>query len=217
MDVPRQPVDAHRPDRFRPPHCPWPECAEHRPSRGFRWQRAGSYRRKEDPRRVLRFLCLSCDRTFSQQSFSCSYYMKRPELLEPIAAGLVAGSAHRQIARSERCAPSTVTRRAARIGRHSLLLQGLALAELPPLTEPVVLDHFETFVFSQDDRLAVGIQPGRFAHRGRLRCVQPPHFRLRAVDRHEERWTDRRTDPRSCRGRLESRLPPRREAIGAHQ
>jgi hypothetical protein len=87
--------------------------------------------------------------------------MKRPELLVPVAAGLVAGSAHRQIARTLGCAPSTVTRIAARIGRHALLLQALALQHLEDLREPVVLDHFETFVFSQEDRLGIATPVGQ--------------------------------------------------------
>jgi hypothetical protein len=72
-------------------------------------------------------------------------------LLAPVAAGLVAGSAHRQLARSLGCAPSTVTRLAARIGRHSLLLHSMFLERIGAIDEPVVLDHFETFVYSQDD------------------------------------------------------------------
>jgi len=87
--------------------------------------------------------------------------MKRPELLLPVAAGLVAGSCHRQIAQKEGCAPSTVTRIAARIGRHSLLLQALALEHTRRLEEPVSFDHFETFVFSQDDRLGIATPVGQ--------------------------------------------------------
>ena len=88
--------------------------------------------------------------------------MKRPELLIPVAAGLVAGSAHRQIARSLGCAASTVTRLAARLGRCALLLQAEALAELAgAVDEPIVFDHFETFVFSQDDRLGIGTAVGQ--------------------------------------------------------
>ena len=83
------------------------------------------------------------------------------ELLHPVVAGLVAGSAHRQIARSVGCAASTVTRLAARLGRHSLLFQGLALEMIDVIDEPVVLDHFETFVFSQDDRLGIATPTGQ--------------------------------------------------------
>ena len=108
-----------------------------------------------------RFKCRACGRGFSLQSFACTYYLKRPELLLPVAAGLVAGSAHRQIARSLGCAPSTVTRLAARIGRHALLLQALALEHLQSIQEPVVVDHFETFVFSQEDRLGIATPVGQ--------------------------------------------------------
>jgi len=156
------PLDGHRPDRFRPPHCPWSDCPAHLDRRRFRWIRAGSYRIQSDPRRRQpRFRCKCCDRTFSRRSFCCEYYLKRPELLRPVAAGLVAGSAHRQIARTHGCAPSTVTRLAARIGRHALLLQALALGQLDALDEPVVVDHFETFVFSQDDRLGIATPVGQ--------------------------------------------------------
>lgn len=155
-------MEGRRIDRFRPPHCPWPGCPDHRPAKRYRCKREGSYRRLAGPRRrVPRFRCPSCGRGFSLQSFACSYYLKRPELLLPVAAGLVAGSAHRQIARSLGCAPSTVTRLAARIGRHALLLQALALLHLEDLEEPVVLDHFETFVFSQEDRLGIATPVGQ--------------------------------------------------------
>ena len=155
-------MEGKRIDRFRPPHCPWPECPDHRPSRRYRCTRQASYRRQCEPRRrVPRFECPTCGRGFSLQSFACTYYLKRPELLLPVAAGLVAGSAHGQIARSLGCAASTVTRLAARLGRHSLLLQALALEHLEGISEPVVVDHFETFVFSQEDRLAIATPVGQ--------------------------------------------------------
>jgi len=104
-----------------------------------------------DRRPVPRFRCLSCLRTFSLQSFAFSYYLKLPQLSVPIAAMLQAGSAHRQIARSLGCSPHTVTRRTARLGRHALLLSSLALDTLPSLSDrAVVVDHFESFAYSQD-------------------------------------------------------------------
>jgi transposase-like protein len=160
---PGQPIEGKRPDRFRPPHCPRRECSGHRPAGRYGCIRAGSYVRRCDPqRRVPRFLCLGCKRSFSRQSFATSYYLKRPELLAPVAAGLVAGSGHRQIARSLRCAPSTVTRLSARLGRHALLVQAEALAALEgSVDEPFVWDHFETFAFSQEDRLGIGTAVGQ--------------------------------------------------------
>ncbi len=146
---------------FRPSFCPWPHCPEHaRTSPGYRFRRHGTYASRRR-RRVPRFRCLICRRTFSRQTFAVSYYRKRPELIRPVAAGLVAGSAHRQIARSLGCAPSTVTRLAARLGRHALLLLALALSELARrVEEPFVLDHFETFEFTQDYPFGVATAVG---------------------------------------------------------
>jgi transposase-like protein len=178
MDWPRTPVE--RVQLFRPPFCPWSACTEHhREGHGYRFRRHGFYDTRR--RTVPRFLCLACRRTFSRQTFSTSYYLKRPELLLATAAGLEAGGALRQIARSLACAPSTPTRLAARLGRHALLLHSRALAHLRGrLVEPVVLDHFETFEFTQDCPFGVatavgarswfvyGLDPAPHARAGRL-------------------------------------------------
>jgi hypothetical protein len=119
------------------------------------------YIRESDGRSVRRFRCRCCRRTFSQQTFAATYYLKRAELLVPVAAGLNAGSAHRQIARSLGCNPSTVTRLAARLGRHALLLSALALQHLGPLREAIVFDHFESFAYSQDYPLGIATPVGR--------------------------------------------------------
>jgi transposase-like protein len=136
---------------FQPHFCPRRSCPEHtRKDPGYRFRRRGFYTTSRRWR-IPRFRCLTCRGSFSRQSFAVSYYSKRPELLVPVAAGLVAGSAHRQIARSTGCAPSTVTRMAARLGRHALLLLARARSEmLGSVDEPLVLDHFETFESTQD-------------------------------------------------------------------
>ncbi len=160
MRWPKLPIERLR--FFRPRFCPWPDCPEHtRRMSGYRFQNHGAYatRRRSS---VPRFRCGVCLRTYSRQSFAVSYYLKRPELLVPIAAGLQAGSAHRQLARTLGCAPSTVTRLSARLGRHALLLSAHVLQHLEgQLTEAVVLDRFETFEFSQDFPFGVATPVGR--------------------------------------------------------
>ncbi|MCP3980262.1 MAG: helix-turn-helix domain-containing protein [bacterium] len=159
---PCPPIEGRRPDRYRPPHCPWAECPSHGTVSGFRYKRDGAYRRACDPlRKVPRYRCKICGRGFSKQSFAVSYFMKRPELLATIAALLVAGCAHRQIARTLGCAPSTVTRISARLGRASLLLLAEALEQIEFVDEGFAFDHFETFVYSQDDRLGIGTTVGQ--------------------------------------------------------
>jgi len=191
MHWPRVPVEQVR--AFVPPFCPRRDCAGHSdvgPS-GFRFRPHGSYRtRRRGP--IPRFVCLTCRRSFSRQSFATSYYLKRPELLAPIAAGLVAGSAHRQIARSIHCAPSTVTRQSARLGRHCLLLMARSLSHCQGrLDEPLVLDHFETFEFTQDFPFGVatavgarswfvyGLEPAPHRRTGRRSPAQQGRVRRR--------------------------------------
>jgi transposase-like protein len=160
MRWPVHAVESVRPSRFRPPFCPWPECVAHR-RRGRGFHRHGFYVKPSRPRsKIPRFLCLDCRRTCSRQTFSTTYYLKRPGLLVTVAAGLVACSAHRQIARSFGCAKTSVTRMAERLGRHAILLHTLATGRLPALDERVVHDHFETFIVRQDHALGVGTAVG---------------------------------------------------------
>lgn len=160
MDWPIQRLEIQR--RFTPRFCPHRDCTAHQAdSRDrFAFKHAGSYARA-DGRRVPRYHCRSCGRTFSKQTFSVSYFAKRPELIEPVAAALVNGAAHRQTARSLGCAPSTVTRLVAKLGRHALLLQVLLLIHLLHHDEETVLDHAEAFEGSQDDPFAVATLVGR--------------------------------------------------------
>ena len=192
MHWPATPVERLQP--FTPSFCPWPGCSQHRrASPGFRFDRHGVYATRRRPR-IPRFRCRSCRRVFSRQSFATSYYLKRPELLVPAAAGLVAGSAHRQLARSLGCAPSTITRLSARLGRHALLLNALALEHLiARLTEPVAADHFETFEFTQDMPFGVltlvgrdswfvlGLDPAPHARSGKVSAAQAARLGARPV------------------------------------
>ena len=86
MRWPLHPVERVRPSRFVPPFCPWPECPAHRrKGRGF--HRYGSYVRPGDRVRVPRFVCRDCRRTCSRQTFSTTYYLKRPAADTVLADG----------------------------------------------------------------------------------------------------------------------------------
>ena len=122
--------------------------------------RAGTYRLKDDRKRIPRFKCKACGRTCSRQTFSATYYLKRRELLIAVAAGLVAGSGHRQISRSQKCAKTTVSRMADRVGRHAILFHARCLRELEGISESIVHDHFETFIGRQDQALGIGTAVG---------------------------------------------------------
>jgi len=190
VDWPIQPLEIQR--RFAPRFCPRRDCAQHTitPPQRLRYQRAGWYRRR-DGRRVRRYLCLACNHTFSKQAFAVSYYLKRPELTVPIFSGLQAGSGHRQLARSLGCAHSTVTRQSARLGRHAVLLLASALQELDAIEEGLVVDHFESFVRTQDYPVGVatvvgkeswfiyGLDPAPHARTGKRSAIQEARRKAR--------------------------------------
>ena len=162
MDWPCIPIESIPPEQFSPRFCPRRTCPQHHvePS-SFRFRDLRKpYRRKCDGRIVPRFLCLVGNHTFSQQSFAVSYYLKRPELTVPIAKGVVNGAAHRQIARVAGCAPSTVTKRVARIGRHAELFHRKCLEALPGIDEPINYDDFEGFTGSQFHPCGIGTSVG---------------------------------------------------------
>jgi hypothetical protein len=125
--------------------------------------RFGCYARQCEPRVIPRFRCGHCRATFSSQTFSTTYFLKRPELLEAIFHRLLAGSGLRQITREARCTHATVMGQAARLGRHALLF----LAHHRPggpLAEPLVIDGFESFAFSQYHPLHLHLAIGAESH-----------------------------------------------------
>lgn len=152
------------PPLFRPPFCPNPGCEHHRDPRGWRFIRWGRYRRTcPRVRTIARFRCSPCGRTFSAQTFRTTYWLRRPELLRRIAEGLLAGSGLRQMARFLGCSPTTGARHAARLGRHALLF----LEQHRPrgaLREPLVVDGFESFAFSQYYPLHLNLAVGAESH-----------------------------------------------------
>ena len=165
----RQPIERTPPSDFRPPFCPRQDCPDHhidRP-RQYRFVRNGFYRRRCDRRRIQRYLCRRCDQGFSQQTFSVTYCMKRPDLLLPVAHWIASGCPLRRIARSlsglspdRPCHPSTIPRVSRRIGSQCLLVLEQLRHHVPPIREPIVSDHFEAFVGMQENALAIATPVG---------------------------------------------------------
>ena len=148
---------------FEFPHCPRRDCRYHGCTEGWRWIRHGSFHRRAAPQRIPRFRCVHCRHTFSTQSFSPDYWLKRPDVLKPTFYRLLACSGYRQIAREARCAATTVLRHAARLGRLALLW----LWQHRPLGsvgEPLVIDGFESFAFSQYHPLHLNLVVGAHSH-----------------------------------------------------
>jgi len=140
----------HRRGGYRPPHCPNPDCRFHRSRDGWRYVRDGFYVRPSDGRRYQAFQCSTCGRNFSARTFSPTYWLKRRDLLLPVAAWISEGPALRQIARVLHTTHATVARMVSRAGRHCLLFHRRLLDRAGlKLREPLVIDGFESFEYSQ--------------------------------------------------------------------
>jgi len=152
---------------FQPPFCPNPECRFHRHPESWRPAPFGAFLRPRDGRRFPCFRCPHCGRRFSSRTFSVTYWLRRPELLHAIANLASEGPGLRQIARSLNTTHPTVARHLARLGRHCWLLHSRLLQDLP-LAEPLVLDGFESFEYSQffpfHANLAVGARSWLLYH-----------------------------------------------------
>ena len=154
---------------WQPPFCPNPECRFHGSGGAgpWRFKRAGTFRRQAAPRLIRRFRCLHCGRSFSTQTFSVTYWMKRPGILPEVMRQTTSCAAHRQIAHNLGVAPDTIDRAVGRLGRHCLLTHLELWGRRPPCG-PVVIDGLETFEWSQffpfHANVAVEVTSGFFSY-----------------------------------------------------
>lgn len=147
-----------------PPFCPNPTCRFHRADRHlWRFERHGTYARMSPPYEVQRYRCVTCRRTFGDQTFRVSYWLRRSDLLRPVFHRLLGCSGFRQIAREFGVSPQTVARMSERLGRHCLLFHQ-AHRPRGPIREPLSLDSFESFEYSQFFPTSYHLAAGRHSH-----------------------------------------------------
>ena len=147
-----------------PPHCPNRECHFFKCDRDlWRFVRRGWYLRQARPQRIRRFQCVACRRHFSTQTFSTTYWLRRPELQGPILGLIVACAGFRQLGRALRVSPQTILGQVARLGRHCLLFH-LGHRPKGPVSEPLTLDSFESYEYSQYHPTSFHLVVGQRSH-----------------------------------------------------
>jgi len=114
----------------------------------WQYKRIGFFHRLAIPHRIQRYLCQHCRVSFSRQTFSTTYYLKRPDLLSKIFMKAVGGMANRQIARDLGAGPATIDRQLSRLGRHCMLFHFQTMVGYVPKGD-IVVDGFESFEYSQ--------------------------------------------------------------------
>jgi len=102
---------------FRPTHCPYPSCpASSGAPRHFIGK--GSFARRVDGRRVQRYRCPECSRSFSTQTFRLDFRLRRPSLNTELFRLFISKVTLRQCARVAGCSRDTVRHRLDLLGNH---------------------------------------------------------------------------------------------------
>jgi len=177
---------------FTPPCCPHPFCSSHEQG-SFTYQCRGSFRRALDGRIVQRYVCGTCTKSFSDQTFRLDYRLRRPKLTAPALWCFSSKVTHRQTARFLECARGTVRHRLELLGRHCRDFHARQMKRLTgALSADLALDELETY---ETDR--------------RLRPVTVP------VLLHELSWfvLDLQVAPLASRGGLTPKDQARRERM----
>jgi len=133
----------------KPPFCPKEKCIHHRKehSEGQWYVRRGYYTTIRG-KRIQRYQCKACRRTFSDRTFSVDYYEKKHLPYWRLLLYLCSGMGMRALARAFRCSPKTVANKIGRLARQILAIT-CTLQSRIRLNEDLVADGFESFVVSQ--------------------------------------------------------------------
>jgi transposase-like protein len=137
----------------KPPFCPNPHCPSHFPQKDHNSRRpwyykAGFYHPAAASEPVRRYLCKTCGKKFSRQTFSINYFSKKNLNLNKLSLSLSSGMSIRAMARFYHVAPTTVIRKIRLLARQSVAINSILDQEVQ-LSESLVADGFESFVVSQ--------------------------------------------------------------------
>jgi hypothetical protein len=214
---------------FHPPHCPNDHCPSRAPRAPatrrtpFLWRRRGRFTRLCDGRSVPRFLCLTCRKGFSSQTFRVDYRLRLPRLHLDAFGLLVSKVSLRQSARVLGTRRRTIEHRQLLLGRHArdFQLQQIARHGGRPLPSGVyLLDEMETFeesrkvqpitvpmLVERESYFVVDVRTATLPSRGRLTHQQ--QLRKRALERREGKRRNRSSEAvRACLRTLACQLRP---------
>lgn len=133
---------------YNPPFCPYAACSLHVDPPDQKWWSLNGFHATKAFGQVQRYVCHTCGRTFSEQTFSVHYYTKFVidyRRLERLAASSMS---LRALSREFRCSCDSVTNRNDRIARQGIALH-TTLRRTATTTEAVCFDGLVSFDSSQ--------------------------------------------------------------------
>ena len=167
----------------------------------------GSFVRKSDSKKLRRFLCRSCGKSFSESTCTPCFGQKKRHLNPQIFLFMTSGVAQRRIAKLLRINRKTVVRKFIFLGICALTVLNDDNKNYPPVTE-AVFDDLETFEHSKMKPLSVIMMSDSNSRRilG-FRVASMPakgHLAKAAVRKYGPRFDER---PRARRALFESLTP----------
>lgn len=132
---------------YSPPFCPSPHCTNHHEPRLHWYNRRGFYYSQRSGK-TQRYFCKSCTRCFSRHTFSLDYWVHQKLNYERIYRSINSASGILDIAREFGVTDKVILNRLQRLARQSIGMQ-LSLLNDHSIDEDLVIDGFESFVYSQ--------------------------------------------------------------------
>jgi hypothetical protein len=131
-----------------PPFCPRKTCPNHHTPTEKKWfHKIGWYETKASGR-VKRFICRSCGKSFSEQTFRLSYYLHKKISFRDIFVRISSCSGIRALARSFQVTDKVISNRVGRLARQAMGMMA-SLRTSQRFSEHVAADGFESFIHSQ--------------------------------------------------------------------
>jgi len=205
---------------FQPPFCPYRHCARRDDPRPGFCVRHGTYKAACRAHAVQRYRCLSCQRTFSRQTFRVDHHDHRPDLNPRLFLLLASGLGLRQSARNLKLSLSSTVRKFRKLARHLRRLNLSLRRPLEPSAVRLHLDEFETYegerntrpltvpmLLASESRYILWSQSATIRPRGKMTAK-----RKKAVAEAEKRHGPRRDCSRSA---LQRTLARGAELLGA--
>jgi transposase-like protein len=140
------------------PHCPSAACIRKNAGPFSRPViRHGFFRRSSDSRRVRRFRCLECGRTFSRATRSACFGQRRRRLNEPLRVLICSGVSQRRAARILGANRKTIVRKFRFLAARARIQNELDRHRVRPPVRELEFDDLETSEHSKCKPLSVAL------------------------------------------------------------
>lgn len=129
--------------------CPFCHC--------IKTTKKGFFFNSSQKKRVQRFFCGVCQKYFSSQTKSLTYYQKKPALNLAMFQLLCSSVSQRRISETLKCNLKTVARRVKTLGKDCSKILSLQTQDLREQDSSVMFDEMETFEHSKCKPLSIAV------------------------------------------------------------